>query len=301
MTAPVTLALYRDAETPLTAVEDMLVTLANDHDFSRRMTLQTPQVTLDLPFHDGPGDAYRIVVHVEGYHDCGGFVHARAGVHQTVSLLLIPRVPTLRFPTWEALQARFPHTAALIAAGVTPDAAATHYSELARSKPLALASLMNLSAAMQLLVIGGGKTPLDFIREVIWDGTLAQDRFFGYADSEILPLVRAAAAEGEFAPEFNPGAFHPGATESYKQTEFDYSNVQLTFHGNDTAVVGGVACVRIEPDMDLFKDPLSHGIAEVIPNLSAHGYTHPLDVLALRWIDAVQSGEPLFDPGYTFA
>ena len=53
--------------------------------------------------------------------------------------------------------------------------------------------------------------------------------------------------------------------------------------------------------VDLYKDLLAHGVAEVIPNLSTHGHTNPLDVLALRWIDVVQSDAPLFDPGYTVA
>ena len=46
------------------------------------------------------------------------------------------------------------------------------------------------------------------------------------------------------------------------------------------------------------KEIGAHGLGEVVPNLSTGGLTNPLDVLALRWIDAVQSDEPLFDPGY---
>ncbi len=159
-------------------------------------------------------------------------------------------------------------------------------------------SLMNLCAAMEDIGVGGGKTPMDYIKEVTWDGTLAQDRFFGFADEGLIPLVQAAAAEGEFAEEPDPGKFHPGATLSYKQTEFEYSNVQLTFHEGTTKVIDGVSCVKIEPDMDLYKEIVEHGLGEVLPNLSTGGLTNPLDVLALRWIDAVQGDEPLFDPGY---
>lgn len=42
--------------------------------------------------------------------------------------------------------------------------------------------------------------------------------------------VRRAAADGEFAPEPNPELFHPDATSSFRQIEFE-ANVQLTFHG----------------------------------------------------------------------
>ena len=77
--------------------------------------------------------------------------------------------------------------------------------------------------------------------------------------------------------------------------------MQLTFHEEDVKTIGGITCVKIEPDMDLYKDILAHGLMEVIPNLSTGGLTNPIDVLALRWIDAVQSDDPLFDPGYSLS
>jgi len=117
----------------------------------------------------------------------------------------------------------------------------------------------------------------------------------------MIPAVQATARDGGFAEEKNPGDFHPGATLSYKQTQYPYSNVQLTFHQNaaDCKMIDGVNCVKFEPDMDLYKDLLDHGLLEVLPNLLTHGLTDPIDILSLRWIDTNDAIEPPFDPGYT--
>ncbi len=296
--AQVMITLALDAETPFTETLDMLVRVMNDRDDLQPFWAKTPSVNVALTFHDGPHDDYRIVVHVKGYRQAGTFVHADAAVHKTVTMLMVKDDILPRFPAWSDLKVRFPVTARLISSGVSEADAASRYVALGQAKPWSLASLMNLCTAMGDIGVGGGKTPMDYIKEVTWDDTLAQDRFFGFADPGLIPLVRAAAAEGEFAEEHDPGKFHPGATLSYKQTEFDYSNVQLTFHEGTTKVIDGVPCVKIEPDMDLYKEIVEHGLEEVLPNLSTGGLTNPLDVLALRWIDAVQGGEPLFDPGY---
>ena len=299
--APVTLALYLDARTPFPDARDMNVTIGNNAGLSRNFWGKTPNMQITLPFHDGPGDDYRIVVQVDGYRDGGGFVQANPHVHPMVSLLMIPSHPKFSFPEWADLQTSQPATAALIAANSQADAEA-RYLALGTDHPLSLACLMNLAAAMNVIGLGAQETPLDFIKQVIWDNTLAQDRFFGYADPDILKLLEAAADEGEFARQPDADlALHPGATSSYKQTEFAYSNVQLTFHAHDTATIGTLNCIKIEPDMDLYKEVIAHGLGEVLPNWITHNLTSPIAVLALRWIDAVQSNEPLFDPGYTLS
>jgi hypothetical protein len=297
-TASVTVTLSLNAETEFTEILDMVVRITNDTDVIKTFWSKTPAVNIQLPFHNSPQDDYRVIVHVKGYETAGAFVHADPTIHHMVNMLMIPSHATFGFPSWADLVAEHPETARLIAAGVSENAAIARYLALGKAKPLSLASLMNLCAAMESIGLGDQKTPMDFIKEVIWDDTLAQDRFFGYADPAIIPLVRAAATEDEFAEEKDCATFHPGSTCSFKQTEFDYSNVQLTFHQGDKKTIGGVECVKIEPDMDLYKEIVAHGLGEVLPNLSTGGLTNPLDVLALRWIDAVQSDEPLFDPGY---
>ena len=299
--AHVMLALQLSAEMPFTKHVDMLLRVINDVDQAQSIWATTPTQDVPVRFHNGPGDRYRVVVHVKGYRDAGAVFTADPKVHKTLKLLLIPDNATLTFPTWVELKANHPTTAKLIGGGVSEQEAEARYLALGKEKPLPLASLMNLSAAMSELEIGGGKTPMDFIKEVIWDDTLKQDRFFGYADPAIIPLVHAASADDEFARERGCAFFHKDATQSYKQVQFDYSNVQLTFHEKDTKMIGDVECIKIEPDMDLYKDIVAHGLGEVVPNLSTHRLTSPLDVLALRFTEAVQGEQPLFDPGYLLA
>jgi hypothetical protein len=200
------------------------------------------------------------------------------------------------------LKANYPKVAEFIALGSADDAAAQqHYSDLQTNSPAPLACFMNIITAMNGILIGGGKTPLDFLKQIRWDDNFAQDRFFAYIDPAVIPLIVAGAADGEFAQEQDPGLLHPGATLSYKQTEYPYSNVQLTFHQNppDTELIDGIQCVTFEPDMDLYKDFLDHGLLEVLPNLLTHGATDPVDILSLRWLDTNDAHQPPFDPGYT--
>jgi hypothetical protein len=172
---------------------------------------------------------------------------------------------------------------------------------------------------MAQMRLPSGKSPLGYYWNIAWpDGDPAagdwlsrldlvfkQDRFFCYVDDAIIEDLRNAAKQGSFAPEPNPGMFHSDATESYKQTQFDVANVQLTFHGHDTCVLGGpdgssISCVKIEPDIDYYKDLLSHGLLEVLPNLVTHDLTDPVIAYQLRWMAGRRIGS-LFNPLYTVA
>ena len=132
----------------------------------------------------------------------------------------------------------------------------------------------------------GGRTPLGYFKQICWDNTLAQDRFFGYVDTAIISAVRQAAAKGVFAEEKDCAQFHPGSTCSWKQIAFPVTNVQLTFHEHVTKIIDDLDCVKIEPDIDLYRDLLEHGFGEVFPNLLTHGLTNPCDVFAMRWTTA---------------
>ena len=125
---------------------------------------------------------------------------------------------------------------------------------------------------------------------------MAQDRFFAYVDQALVDSMVLAAKMGAFAEENNPATFHPGATLSFKQTQFDVTNVQLTFHqGNQRTVEtsgGPVDCVVVEPDVDFYKDLLAHFFAEVLPNELTRGKTDPRAVYVRRWTTSRQSGFP---------
>jgi hypothetical protein len=302
--ARATIVLYDGAEQPVAEEVEVLLEIRNNFGVNQSNWVKGPVIQLNLQYFDGPGDDYTVTVWVKGNRGTGDFVKADPKVHQVLKFMLIPVPAKIAFRPWDELKTKYPKPAQFLALGLAGDAAAQQrYADLQAAKPASLACFMNLITAMDGIGIGGGKTPLDYLKDIHWDNTFAQDRFFGYIDPAMIPAVVATAADGGFAQEQDPGALHPGATLSYKQTEYDYSNVQLTFHQNaaDLKMVGDLECVLFEPDMDLYKDLLDHGLLEVLPNLLTHGLTDPIDILSLRWLDTTDANDPPFDPGYTLA
>jgi hypothetical protein len=259
-----------------------------------------PYVRINVQFHDGPGDFYAVNVSSPGYKDGGCFFKANPKILAQPKVLLLRTNPTAQFATWGEFKTAHPDTADFLAVGEGDHAAQGHYEGLAKTAPDSLACLLNLTQAMAEISLDG-KTPLSYFKQICWDNTMAQDRFFGYVDPSIIPAVRAAAAQGEFAEEKDCAKFHPGSTCSWKQVAFAVANVQLTFHEHDKKLIDGITCVRIEPDIDLYRDLLAHGFGEVFPNLLTGTLTNPFAVYAMRWTTAQDDNGPGFDPGYDLA
>jgi hypothetical protein len=251
-----------------------------------------------LPFYNNLFDNYTVVVSADGYQQAG-FVPVKLSNKYltTLDIMLIANDPGFSFVNarWPAALAAYP----FLGGDVSNAAGEARYDGLVEAeKPLA--SLLNLGEAMSQIALAQG-TPLDYIKEVRWDAPYApaQDRFFGWCDVGLIDQVKVAAAAGKFAVENAPGLFHPGATSSWKQIQFGEANVQLTFHENDTKVIGGVKCVMIEPDIDYYRDLGAHTIFEVVPNGLTHSLTEPAEVYVLRWIAGQTAGIPEFAPLYT--
>jgi hypothetical protein len=251
-----------------------------------------------LPFSDNLADNFTVLVTADGYRDAGFFpVKISPDLPASVNLMLVPRKAKYQFLAWSDFKAKYGRFADfLCCAG--PDAGRTNYEQLTKEKPAGLASLLNLTAAMSVIQLPVG-TPLDYFKRIEWADSLAQDRFFGFADQQLVQQVRTAAAQGAFAPEPAPGLFHGDATSSFKQVQFGEANVQLTFHENTVEKIGGVSCIRVEPDTDYYKDLGAHTLLEVIPNTLSHGLTDPQVVYVLRWIAGRHAGVAEFDPSYT--
>lgn len=210
--------------------------------------------------------------------------------------MLIPKdgQPNFSGAPWDFIKTKLP----FLAFGVSNAAGKSRYEGLMEEKPLALAALLNITTAMGQIHLPQG-APLDHLKSMRWDESLAQDRFFAYCDPQLLDQVRTAAAQGEFAPEVGTGFFHPGATASWKQIQFGEANVQLTFHESETANVDGLSCIEVEPDIDYYKDLGAHALLEVLGNAFTGGLTNPETVYVLRWIAGRHAGVPEFDPPYT--
>jgi hypothetical protein len=160
-----------------------------------------------------------------------------------------------------------------------------------------LACFFNLATAMEQIHLPVG-TPLTYIKELIWDKSLQQDRFFAWADAKLVDQVVQSAAQRQFSPEAATSLFHTGATRSYKQIQFGEANVQLTFHENDKRTIDGIECVVVEPDIDYYRDLGAHAIFEVATNSITHSLTDPRQVYVLHWIAGRRAGVPNFEPPY---
>jgi len=255
-----------------------------------------------LRYFNNFGDRYTVLAWANGYFQAGFTpIIVAPNLAPEVDLMLLGRDATFNFSgaTWKDIQQKRPRLARVLAAGAaSPEDAEERYMNLMEDRGSVLAALLNITTAMEQIHLPAG-TPLDYFQQLIWDETMAPDRFFGFADVELVNQTRRAAAQGLFAPEAASFLFHPGATSSYKQVQFGEANLQLTFHENVRETIGGVACVKVEPDIDYYKDLGAHAILEVIPNKLTGGLTDPRQVYVLRWIAGRRAGIPEFDPLYT--
>jgi hypothetical protein len=254
-----------------------------------------------LPFYDNFGDNYTVLAYAKGYQQAGFTpITCSPKLPQTLDIMLLKKDGGFRFgdATWGTLLTSQPKLCELLAHGAgSADAAADRYTQLLETQGPVLACLLNITTAMTAITLPQGN-PLQYFKELIWDKSMAQDRFYGWADPALYDQVRAAAAQGEFSREVGFAAFHSGATDSYKQIQFGEANVQLTFHANDTKVIGGVTCIKMEPDIDYYKDLAAHTLLEVISNGLSGNLTDPRQVYVLRWIAGRHAGVPEFDPPY---
>jgi hypothetical protein len=291
------------ARKPLTAA-DLLIRLLDGNQKQVHSSFpKSPTILFrDLPFADNLADNYTVIASARGYLQAGfSPVRISPKVLQTVSLMLLPREGQFNFhqARWETLQATDPRLAGLLARGAPNQTAARdRYTQLMEDRPGTLAGLLNLFTAMASIALPVG-SPVDYFKELIWDSSMAEDRFFAWADQALVDQVKLAAAQGVFKPEIGSGFFHPGATSSYKQVQFGEANVQLTFHESQRATIDGVDCIQVEPDIDYYRDPGAHTLLEVLPNFATGGKTDPRVVYALRWIAGRRAGVPEFNPPYT--
>lgn len=279
-----------------------------DEWFMRRFEGKGANVLVtELPWSDNLFDDYTVIVNAKGYEDAGWMpVRITPARPVPADLMLIPSGAHLNFSgaDWKTLNSLRPRFAEIISAGIK-DAHDRYSNLIEKQEGLLAACLLNLLTAMSQITLPSGKTLLDYYWQPIWDDPqfpMAQDRFFAYADKALVDDVVVAGKMGSFGEEKDPGTWHPGATLSYKQLQFDVTNVQLTFHqGNAKRIQGPegpVDCVVVEPDIDYYKDVLSHGLMEVLPNLFSGGKTDPRKVYVLRWIAGRQAGSD-FNPLYT--
>ncbi len=284
--------------------------------------LMGPVQALPVPFFDNFGDLYTVRASARGFEDSAWYpVHVNGNVPVTLELMFLPKGGTAHFAnaSWEKLNQARPVVARIIQRGCgDAGTAAVMYGQAIEARPGALACFLNILTALADMRLRCGESPLRYYWNISWppgdpkdkkwlrdlDAVFQQDRFFCYVDDAILPDIRASVGHG-FSKEPLPQAWgHTGATESYKETQFDVGNVQLTFHGRDRTTFTDennkrISCVKIEADIDFYKDVAAHAVLEVIPNWITGGKTDPRVAYALRWMAAKREGLAEFDPLYT--
>jgi hypothetical protein len=253
-----------------------------------------------VPFYDNFGDDYRVLAYADNYSQ-GGFTPVKCSpqTQQNVDLMLLKKDATFNFADArsDVLAANNPLLYGILSHGAPNGTAQDRYTQLMETRPEVLACLLNIATAMEAICLPVGN-PLQYFKELIWDDTMTNDRFFGYADPALYDQVKLAAIHGEFAREQGFALFHKGATDSYKQVQFGEANVQLTFHADDTKAIDGLQCIKMEPDIDYFKDLAAHALLEVVSNGISGSLTDPRQVYVLRWIAGRHAGVPEFDPPY---
>jgi hypothetical protein len=303
-TAQIRLMIYDGARKPCSEKQELLLRIHNGNTIdsvTKTLNLEAAAqgvAFLDVDYFDNFADSYTVVLSADGYRDTGFFpVNVSPTLLADVSLMLTPHNPSFAFDPWDVLTANHPRIAQFLSLTPASANAGDNYASSVEDHPKETACLLNLATAMSQIFLANG-TPLDYFRSIEWSA-LAQDRFFGYATPDLVSEVKAAAAKGFFAPEIDPQFFHGDATSSFKEIRFGEANVQLTFHENDKKTFGGETCVRVEPDIDYYKDLAAHALLEVIYNKVTNSLTDPTQVYVLRWIAGKQAGLPEFDPPYT--
>lgn len=269
-----------------------------------RRHYNSPLPPFEVPFHNNLWDLYTVLASADGFLQAGFHpvkLDYKLVQPQRIDVMLIPSDNSFNFNSYDQLQQKYPAVFKLLStnsSGVDDAGAPARYEEL-QNAGSPLSALFNFTTALDAVHLSVGK-PLDYLESIDWEGRgLEQDRFFGWADPELVHEVAEAAAQGQFEKQSQLDLLqHPGATSSYKQKKFGEANLQLTFHELARKQVGDKNCVRVETDIDYFQDLAAHFFLEVIAN-KFNGPTDPRSVYVLRWIAGRVAGQPEFDPPYT--
>jgi hypothetical protein len=264
---------------------------------------KTPQLRAALPFADNFTDRYTVIVSGKGYRQAGFHpVPLLSNEETLVDLMLLPKEATYRFhdARWSVLRLTHPKWTAFLKGTLSEGKAEERHAEWMEDAPEPLAAFLNFAEALDDVRFRIG-TGFDYLKQPLTNRLpedFLGDRFFAFADLELVAQVEDAVREGVFEPANS--SLHPGATRSFKEVRFGEANLQITLHENDRKAIGGVSCLKIEIDMDYFRDPLAHLLLEVLPNQFG-GATDPRQVYMLRWIAGRRAGVPEFNPPYHIA
>jgi hypothetical protein len=297
--------------------KDVLLSVRNGNETSfHREFVHGPSVSIPTEFHNSPADNHVVLASLKHHRD-SGFMPVKVAKDETtrLNLMLIERDAMFEFASFEGIAGSHEALSALLT-GSFGDQAKLQYERL-QEKPMRapLACVMNIVEALAIVPLPGqnGGRPtlahyiagLDLTPALRW---LRPDRVFAWCHADVATAVRSVPTL--FAPANK--ALHPGSTDSFKQFGFGEANVQITLHENDKGTLGGHPVIKVEFDIDYFRDSSSHFLLEVFPNNlkkfffgqeSRESMTDPALAYALRWMagehaQAATQSRP-FKPAFT--
>ncbi len=263
-------------------------------------TQKKPLLKANLPFANNFQDAHTVIVSGKGFVQAGFHpVPLKAGEVTRVDLMLLPVNSSFNFhdARWGALRVTHRKWTDFLQAKLSDQVAEERHAEWMEDAPGRLASFLNFAEALDDIPLRVG-TAFDYLKQPLtgdWEQDFLPDRFFAFADDLLVEQLTNAVQQGTFV--HANSSLHPGATRSFKEVRFGEANVQITLHENDRKQIGGVKCLKVEIDIDYFRDQLAHLLLEVLPNQFG-GITDPAQVYMLRWIAGRRAGVPEFDPPY---
>lgn len=265
-----------------------------------------PSIRFDgLPFYNNFGDNYTIIVWTDGYKQAGFTpvkISNKPEETPTLDLMLLPSKYSVDFSdaSFAALKAANSPIYFLLLSGDTEAAAETRWKALMKDDPLTALCILNIATALNESRLASGSPLLPFVRRVIFDAKSvnkpSQSRFFGYADRRLKESLDLEVKRGTWHADPGSFVFHPGSTSSFREKRFGEANMQVTFYENDIVTIDGVVCVKVEIDIDYYRDPAAHAILEVLPHLLTGGASDPITVYQLRWIAGRRSGNDFLPP-----
>lgn len=321
-TGTITVNLWDGAQQAFGTVNNALITVRDGSAKVRGSFFErASQIRIRLDVHENLDDTFAVIASSKGCSDAGFYpVPIRAGVDIGVDLMLAPRRPVFNFAraSWQSIQAGWPDLYQFLSGS---PGAQDNFENLRESRDAGcVACLLNIAAALRCLSDRLGENLLAKFRRVQLsprvDRTktegLQQDRFFAWAEPGLMKFVIANSTEK--VPEVataEPLVFlkllhGADADASYKEIRFGEANLQFTFHSNEPDPTGQ-GLIKVEMDIDYYKDALAHIALEVIPNafeqgvkIFGPGLTNPAVVYVLRWMAGKRLNEKVpFDPLYT--
>ena len=254
-----------------------------------------PNIEFTIPTSGGLNDTYRVVVNAKDHLDAGQTgIPLRANAFSIVDLMLIPKRSQPAFRQLAELDRVHPRLRPLLEDflrrrfGSAGDDA---YLELQRANTAGLMTLLSISSAFA--DFAPPDHPLDFVEALL---DLQPDRFYARATDRMLQFLENRAMIFKDAD----SSLHPDAFKSFKESRHAEGNVQFTF-----ARLEDPTLLKVDCDIDLFADQLSHFFLEVLPNdvFNPPSRTDPRRAYAMRWMSVQRTlaSNPAgkFDPPFT--